>query len=346
MNESKEPTTAVLAVGRLNFEGHIIPHTWYEHITYTTDGGTEKVDLQAIIILSDIVYWYRPRTILDEATGKFLRYERRFSGDKLQRNYQQISDQFGLSKTQAARAVKRLRDLGLITMEFRTVETAKGPIPNVLYLEPVPERLAAITHERVRVSPQICQDTPSNLPTYPPENVRTNTENTSENTPKDNISRAEVEVRKPDILDAMLRFGTRSGDDYADPARDWDEAVDAFAGLVNVDPARLPDSARREWARVLREEVGAIWGVGASTVAEVIRAVPDSAVGWKTWSTPHQAKADLGTLVGQHLSGGIKGPKPKGNGKLSFSEQRKRFLEQAEKGATVDAPAWAVGEVL
>jgi len=37
----------------------------------------------------------------------------------------------------------------------------------------------------------------------------------------------------------------------------------------------------------------------------------------------------------------------KGNGrKESFSEQRKRFLEQAEKGATVDAPAWAVGEVL
>lgn len=184
MKNEMEPTPTVIAVGRMAFEGHIIPHTWYEHVTYETGGGQEKVDLQAIVILSDIVYWYRPRAVLDEETGTLLRWERRFHGDKLQRNYQQISERFGLSKTQAARAVKRLRDLGLVTMEFRTVETAKGPLPNVLFLEPVPERLAEITHERVRTSSQICKDTPTNLPTYPPKNAKTNTKNTPKNTDK------------------------------------------------------------------------------------------------------------------------------------------------------------------
>lgn len=43
---------------RLQFTGNVIPAAWYR--TITRDNG--KPNLTAIIILSDVVYWYRPET--------------------------------------------------------------------------------------------------------------------------------------------------------------------------------------------------------------------------------------------------------------------------------------------
>jgi len=355
----RTPTPAVLAVSQMAFEGHIVPHTWYDHVTYTTDGGVEKVDLQAIIILSDIVYWYRPKRVMDEATGKILRLERRFTADKLQRNYQQIADQFGLSKNQASRAVKRLRDLGLITMEFRVVETDKGNIPNVLFLEPVTERLAEITYPRaesVRVSSQICEDTLTNLSTYPHKNVRTYTENTSENTPTDKkIPPAQDESgkHKPDILDAMVRFQGIPSESWTVPAAaggadDWQPAVDAFASLVGLDPAAVPKGTRKEWSRQL-QEVGREWRGGPKLLAEVIEQVPESQFHWKTYSSPHGAKADLGVLIGQHRNGGIRKQESSSNGSAvgQIAAIRKKMAQQQSRDAPVDAEFRVMkGEVL
>jgi len=53
-------TPEVEAVGQMHFEGNIIPHRWYQNITHTTPGGHTKPHLEAILILSDVVYWYRP----------------------------------------------------------------------------------------------------------------------------------------------------------------------------------------------------------------------------------------------------------------------------------------------
>lgn len=41
---------------RLQFTGNVIPSTWY----HTIKKETGKPNLNAIIILADIVYWYRP----------------------------------------------------------------------------------------------------------------------------------------------------------------------------------------------------------------------------------------------------------------------------------------------
>lgn len=276
MENDKKPTAAVLAVGEMAFEGHIIPHTWYDHVTYETASGKIKVDLQAIVILSDVVYWYRPRVVMDEATGKVLRWERRFSADKLQRNYQQISERFGLSKTQAARACKRLADLGLITMEFRTVETDKGPIPNVLFLEPVPERLAEITF--ARGSLQIRKDMSAKKSGHTGKNVRTNTKNASENTPKKKSS-AQAPTPPPDEPlpgteepwpkdegppDAARVFHNRTGrwpkrtlyrriHDAVDDLEFWGEVVATYVALgwnpTNVD-GMLDWYKRRELPKV------------------------------------------------------------------------------------------------
>ena len=44
------------AMGSINISGNIIPAVWYR--TITKENG--KPYLLAIVILADIVYWYRP----------------------------------------------------------------------------------------------------------------------------------------------------------------------------------------------------------------------------------------------------------------------------------------------
>ena len=86
---------------RLQFTGNVIPSTWY----HTIKKETGKPNLNAIIILADIVYWYRPMEIRDEATGQLCGFKKKFQADILQRNYQQLADQFGITKRDAVNAI-------------------------------------------------------------------------------------------------------------------------------------------------------------------------------------------------------------------------------------------------
>lgn len=47
------------AMGSINISGNIIPAVWYR--TITKENG--KPYLLAIVILADIVYWYRPSEV-------------------------------------------------------------------------------------------------------------------------------------------------------------------------------------------------------------------------------------------------------------------------------------------
>ncbi|NBL77959.1 DNA replication protein DnaD [Proteus sp. G2639] len=137
------PTETVNQIGKLNLSGNVIPSNWWSHIKLPSG----KPDCTAIILLSDIVYWYRPTEIRDELTGELLGFRKRFHGDKLQRSYQAFANQFGFSKREATDALKRLRHAGLITLELRTVTTSEGStLNNVLYVEVVPEAICAITN--------------------------------------------------------------------------------------------------------------------------------------------------------------------------------------------------------
>lgn len=189
----------VQEIGQMNFQGNIVPMSWFEHIK--TEAG--KPDSIGILMLSDIVYWYRPTIVRDEATGKILKYEKKFKADKLQKSYEQIAEQFGYSKTQVRRALRRLEAQGLITLEFRNITTSGGlKLTNVLYIEPVPARIAEITyanmlseqtekHARkytppdkfVNTSRQKCQDPlDKNVETYTETTTEITTENTLLNT--------------------------------------------------------------------------------------------------------------------------------------------------------------------
>lgn len=134
-------TPTVAAIGQLHFEGNIIPHTWYKAIAFPNG----KADVNAILILAEIIYWYRPTVELDESTGEVISVRKKFRDDKLQRHYQAFADKFGLTVRQCKDAVARLVAAGFIHRELRTVETPQGKIGNVPYFEPVVDAIQRIS---------------------------------------------------------------------------------------------------------------------------------------------------------------------------------------------------------
>lgn len=132
----------VQEVGELKLHGPLVDDGWLQHIRF--DSG--KPHLVAIFILAEIVYWYKPTVIADEATGQVKEIKKKFRADKLQKTYQALGDRFGVTKRMAQDACIFLRDRKLITIEQRTVylENAKN-LGNVTFIEPVLENIRKIS---------------------------------------------------------------------------------------------------------------------------------------------------------------------------------------------------------
>ena len=129
-------------MSRLHISGNVIPVTWFK----TIRKATGKPNLNAIIILADIVYWYRPVEIRDELTGELIGLKKKFHSDILQRSYQQIADQFGITKRDATNAVVELEKLGVVKRVFRTLRLGGQQIPNVLFLDLIVKVLELLTY--------------------------------------------------------------------------------------------------------------------------------------------------------------------------------------------------------
>lgn len=168
---------SVRIIGEMNFEGNIIPHEWYKHIRFKNN----KVDLNAIIILSEIVYWHRPTLVKDEGSGQILGYKKKFKADLLQRSYDSFAEQFGLSKRQASDAIKRLEGLGLLEREFRNIFVGGMAISNVLYIKLNAPRVVELTRKS---DPYHVTTSEGKLPNVTPNAVHreTYTENTTKTT--------------------------------------------------------------------------------------------------------------------------------------------------------------------
>lgn len=173
-------TDTVKEIGTIGIQGNIIPHQWYETVTF--ENG--KPQLNAIIILAEIVYWYRPNEVRDEATGRLVRMEKKFKADLLQRSYASFSDQFGLSKKQVKDAILCLEALGVVRRELRTVNTSTGPVSNVMFIDLNPAALRRITHGDVQSYGHQSTHPPTSKYTPPSIDVQTYTETTTETTPE------------------------------------------------------------------------------------------------------------------------------------------------------------------
>ena len=154
---------AVAEIGKIHFEGNIIPHSWYQRITLESG----KPDLPAIILLAEIIYWYRPYQILDKRGKPLLR--KHFDGDMFQCTAAYFVSKFGLTKDQTRKALKRLEDAGYIRREYRDI-VQQGILRNcIMFVEPMPLAILAITHPAVAteatsqpaISPSPVGDPPS-----------------------------------------------------------------------------------------------------------------------------------------------------------------------------------------
>ena len=118
-------------VGSVHLEGNILPTSWFS--TFVLESG--KPDLNAIVVLSEIVYWHRPTVVRDEYSGQVVRVKKKFKSDLLQRSYQSFSDQYGFSKQQVKEAFDRLEKYGVLKRHFRTIEANNQKYNNVLFIE-------------------------------------------------------------------------------------------------------------------------------------------------------------------------------------------------------------------
>lgn len=173
----------------IHIEGNVIPTHWFN--SFKLDSG--KPDVNAVILLSEIVYWYRPVIVRDEKTGQTIGMKKRFKADYLQRSYASFAEQFGFTKIQVRDALERLEKAGVLTRHFRTIETGNSKLNNVLFIELHPPVLLKLTtlSSYNSIGYEVLNDDPPKIKpdTYqvlngetPQLKVGTNTEITTENT--------------------------------------------------------------------------------------------------------------------------------------------------------------------
>lgn len=117
--------------------GNMVPHSWFKTIILKNG----QPDLASITLLSEIVWWYKPRQ--DRKTRKF---SQKFDADLLHMSRGTFEKKFGLDKRVTSAALKRLTNLGVIRCELRTINLANGgKLGNALFIELLPEGLAKVS---------------------------------------------------------------------------------------------------------------------------------------------------------------------------------------------------------
>lgn len=143
------------AVGSLELTGNLIPEYWY----YTIANHKCKPNMNAIMILADIVYWYRPTKVIDEINNK-VTYKTKFKDkDFIQKSYQDFMHKFNLSRDQVHSALIFLEELGVIKRHFRNIPSSVGLLSNVMFIELRPLELTQLTYPLGKPKPKEKENT-------------------------------------------------------------------------------------------------------------------------------------------------------------------------------------------
>ena len=129
------------AIGQMNITGNVVPTSWFSKIKL--DSG--RPDTVAIIILSELLYWYRPTESKDEVTGQTI-WKKKFYADLLQKSIGDLADKFNFSYEQVKQALNRLQESGYIIKRKRHEIINGRKYGNHLYIELVPGRIKDLMH--------------------------------------------------------------------------------------------------------------------------------------------------------------------------------------------------------
>lgn len=151
--DNEAGSAAVRQIAKMSITGNVIPMSWFDHLRYPSG----KPHLNAIIILSDIVYWYRPVEVRDEHTGRWLEDRKKFEGEYLQRNRSSYAKQYGLTNKQAKDAFHFLESKGAIEIIIAKSMTTKDGrrLGNVPFIALNAEKIAEFNEPLVHTGPRL-----------------------------------------------------------------------------------------------------------------------------------------------------------------------------------------------
>jgi hypothetical protein len=224
---SGNPT--VIKLASVEITGNVVPLEWFNHIK--RPNGKPYTD--AIFLLSDIVYWYRPIEVRDELTGKLLGLRKKFKADKLQRDYNSFAEQYGYTKNQVRDALGHLEKVGLIDLDFRHITVNGKKLGNVLFIglnSDALMRITTLSDLKLIGCEEISQDPPN-------FKADTNTETTTETT---------TDI-KGASLDWKLGHGQKITQAEVDQAKSIEEAPKMFEKAFGF--GRLPWDSNRTWEK-------------------------------------------------------------------------------------------------
>lgn len=198
------------ALNELHIQGNIVPRIWVKTIVKGNLQSPKPHHL-AINILSDIVYWYRPTEMRDEATGQLLGFKKKFKSDLLQRSYEDLADTYGCSNDTVKEAVVFLEKLGVIQREFRDKTVGGVRCNNIMYLGLDVSRLKELTYPSVEISMEGGGKSPCRGEEISTEAVgespRTNTKNTRTNISSQNTHSIPLAQETAETLDETASEG-------------------------------------------------------------------------------------------------------------------------------------------
>ena len=102
--------------------GNLVPPAWCHKIV----GKNGKPNMNAVMILADIVYWYRPKVERIEGDQNDVQLKKKFKADLLQLSYRKIMNEFNLTRDQCKRALDLLESMSLIRRHYKTVDLNDG----------------------------------------------------------------------------------------------------------------------------------------------------------------------------------------------------------------------------
>ncbi len=128
----------------MHFEGNILDHRWLSAPKLRYENG--KLNINAALVLADIIYWHRPTLVRHESSGRIIEIRKKFSGPDFWKDYASWADGLGLTKRQVQDAVSFLVAAELISREIRPVYIGDVQTNNVPVLTPNPDAIAALTY--------------------------------------------------------------------------------------------------------------------------------------------------------------------------------------------------------
>lgn len=127
--------------------GNIIPSEWY--LKFTNNRGAP--DLSLMSVLSEIVYWYRPKRVKDSNTGD-ITHVNKFLGDTWQTSYEHFERKFAFNREKLRRIFVKLEQMGICSREFRTVKLRGQAYNNRLFIHLSSDFLNSCISNKIRVS--------------------------------------------------------------------------------------------------------------------------------------------------------------------------------------------------